>query len=187
MSIFQALRLASVFVIRRSTLIHILIRKELSPAGIRGDSRYQQPIQMEMTLEYWNELGKQMLLITSLLSGFSITVVANLLVSDKKDKLTNRILRSASLSAGCFLVSVFAMVNIVMTTTPGGYIQNVSLDDFQIARVIGMATFILGLFSLCGMISLSGWTKSKKVGVFTTVIGVSTLILIFMTMTRFGS
>lgn len=41
---------------------------------------------MEITLEYWNELGKQTLLITSLLSRFSITVVANLLVSDKNDK-----------------------------------------------------------------------------------------------------
>ena len=142
---------------------------------------------MEMTLEYWNELGKQTLLITSLLSGFSITVVANLLVSDKTDKLTNRILRCATLSAGCFLVSVFAMVNIVMTTTPGGYIQNVSLDDFQVTRVVGMATFMAGLFSLCAMIALSGWTKSRRVGIFTTVVGVATLLLIFVTMTRFGS
>ncbi|WP_299610098.1 hypothetical protein [uncultured Aquimarina sp.] len=142
---------------------------------------------MEMTLEYWNELGKQTLLITSLLSGFSITVVANLLVADKNDKLTNRILKSATLAAGCFLVSVFAMVNIVMTTTPGGYIKDVSLNDFQVARVVGMITFIIGLFSLTTMIALSGWTKSKKVGLFTTIIGILTLLLIFITMTRFGS
>lgn len=140
-----------------------------------------------MTLEYWNELAKQTLLITSLLSGFSITVVANLLVSDKTDKLTNRILKSATLSAGCFLVTVFSMVHIVMTTTPGGYIKNVSIDDFQIARIIGMLTFIVGLFSLSAMIGLSGWTKSKKVGIFTTAIGILTLILIFVTMTRFNA
>ena len=142
---------------------------------------------MEMTLEYWNELGKQTLLITSLLSGFSITVVANLLVSDKNDKLTNRILKSATLSAGCFLVSVFAMVNIIMTTTPGGYIKNVSIDDFHMARVIGMLTFMIGLLSLSVMIALSGWTKSKKVGIYTTAIGILTLLLIFATMVRFGS
>ena len=65
---------------------------------------------MEITLEYWNELAKQTILISSLLSGFSITVVANILVSDKNDKLTNRILKSATLSAGFFLVSVFACV-----------------------------------------------------------------------------
>ena len=140
---------------------------------------------MEMTLEYWNELAKQTLLISSLLSGFSIAVVANVLVSDKNDKLTNRILKSSTLSAGCFLVTVFSMVQIVMTTTPGGFMENVSIRDFQIARIIGMITFMIGLFSLSVMISLSGWTKSKKVGRFTTIIGILSLILIFMTMIRF--
>lgn len=74
-----------------------------------------------------------------------------------------------------------------MTTTPGGYIKNVSIDDFQIARIIGMLTFMLGLFSLSAMIGLSGWTKSKKVGIFTTAIGILTLILIFITMTRINT
>ena len=141
---------------------------------------------MEITLEYWNELAKQTLLITSLLSGFSITIVANLLVSDKNDKLTNRILKSATLSAGCFLVTVFAMVHIIMTTTPGGYIKNVSINDFQNARIIGILTFMIGLFSLSAMIGLSGWTKSKKMGIFTTTIGILTLIFIFIMMTRFN-
>ena len=139
---------------------------------------------MEITLEYWNELAKQTILISSLLSGFSITVVANLLVSDKNDKLTNRILKSAALSAGCFLVTVFAMVQISMMTTTGGYLKDVVAKDFIVPRIIGMLTFMIGLISLTAMISLSGWTKSKKVGRFTTIIGILTLILIFITMTR---
>ncbi len=139
---------------------------------------------MEITLEYWNALASQTILISSLLSGFSIAVVANLLVSDKNDKLTNRILKSATLSAGCFLVSVFAMIQISMMTTPGGYMKAVVAEDFIVPRVIGMVTFMIGLFSLTMMISLSGWTKSKKVGIYTTVIGVLTLLLIFVTMTR---
>ena len=142
---------------------------------------------MEITLEYWNELAKQTLLVSSLISGFSIAIVSNLLVSDKNDKLTNRILKTATLSAGCFLVTVFAMVHIVMATTPGGYVQNVSVDDFLTARIIGMVTFMIGLFSLSTMIALSGWTKSKKVGWFTTVVGVLTILLIFITMTKFSS
>ncbi|WP_299317876.1 hypothetical protein [uncultured Maribacter sp.] len=140
-----------------------------------------------MTIEYWNELAKQTILISSLLSGFSITVVANILVSDKNDKLTNRILKSATLSAGCFLVSVFAMIQISMITTPGGYIKDVVADDFLVARIIGMITFMVGLFSLTAMISLSGWTKSKKIGIFTTTVGILTLLLIFITMTRIST
>jgi len=139
---------------------------------------------MEITLEYWNELAKQTILISSLLSGFSITVVANILVSDKNDKLTNQILKSATLSAGFFLVSVFAMIQISMMTTPGGYLKDVVAKDFIISRVIGMITFMIGLFSLTVMISLSGWTKSKKIGIFTTIVGIITLLLIFTTMTR---
>ena len=137
-----------------------------------------------MTLEYWNELAKQTLLISSLLSGFSITVVANLLMSDKKEKLTNTILKTATSAASCFLVSVFAMVHIVMATTPGGYIKNVTISDFQGARIIGLLTFMIGLFALSTMIALSGWTKSKSVGRFTTAISILTLLLIFLTMTR---
>ena len=91
---------------------------------------------MQITLEYWNELAKQTILISSLLSGFSITVVANLLVSDKNDKLTNRILKSATLSAGCFLVTVFAMVQISMMTTPGGFQEDVTSQDFFLATRI---------------------------------------------------
>ncbi|MEM1327701.1 MAG: hypothetical protein AAGI23_17190 [Bacteroidota bacterium] len=64
---------------------------------------------MEITLDYWNELAKQTTLVSSLLSGFSITVVANLLMSDKSDRLTNRILVTATLSTACFLVAVFAI------------------------------------------------------------------------------
>lgn len=141
---------------------------------------------MEISIEYWNELGKQMLLITSLLSGFSITIVANLLVSDKNDKLTNKILKTATLSAGCFLVGVFAMVNLIMTTTPGGFIEQVTLADFQVSRWVGVGSFLVGLCSLCMMIGLSGWTKSKKVGIYTTVVAILTLVLIFVAMTRFN-
>jgi hypothetical protein len=137
---------------------------------------------MEITLEYWNTLANQTILISSLLSGFSIAIVANLLVSDKKDKLTNMILIPATLSAGCFLVTVFAMIQISMATTPGGILKEVVASDFFIPRLIGQSTFMIGLFSLTIMISLSGWTKSRKIGIFTTAVGVLTLLLIFVTM-----
>lgn len=139
---------------------------------------------MEITLTYWNELAKQTILVSSLLCGFSITVMANLLVSDRKDRLMNRILKSATLTAACFLVAVFAMIQISMITTPGGYLKNVVANDFIMPRIIGVVTFTIGLISLTVMISLSGWTKSKRIGIYTTSIGVMALLLIFMTMVR---
>jgi len=85
---------------------------------------------MEMTLEYWNSLADQTMLISALLGGFSIAIVANIIVSDKNNKLTNRLLKTATVSASCFLVSVFAMTKILMMTTEGGYLKNVTANDF---------------------------------------------------------
>ena len=141
---------------------------------------------MQITLEYWNSLAQQLVLINTLLSGFSIAIVANLIVSDREDKLTVNILKVATISAGCFLVSLFSMSQISMITTPGGYLQNVNENDFFMPRMIGIVSFMFGLFSLTVMIALSGWTKSRSTGRFTTLVSAIMFILIMMTMVKVG-
>ncbi len=80
------------------------------------------------------------------------------------------------LSACLFLISVFAMTNIIMMTTEG-YPRKVLESDLSLPRGIGSFSFFLGIISLLTMIAMSGWTKSKKMGIFTTIVGIITLIL----------
>lgn len=72
---------------------------------------------MEITFEYWNKLADQIVTISSLLAGFSIAVIANILVSDIGTKLMKRIMVAASLAASCFLVTVFAMTKLLLMST----------------------------------------------------------------------
>ena len=137
-----------------------------------------------MSLEYWNSLANQVILISALLSGFSIAIVANVIVSDNKNKYANRILKTATIAAGSFLVSVFAMTKIALLTTPGAYLKHITENDFMMPRIIGIITFMIGLFALSALIGYSGWIKSKKIGIFTTIVGVVTLILILLTMIK---
>jgi len=132
---------------------------------------------LELSLEYWNELAHQLLLISSLLSGFSIAVVANLLVYKSKSRITINILKTATIAAGCFLIAVFALFNIMMMTTKG-YPFKVVENDLTLPRIIGVLTFVLGIISLSVVISLAGWTKSKSTGIFTTIVGFLTLVAI---------
>jgi len=131
----------------------------------------------EVSFEYWNKLADQTILVSSLLSGFSITVVANLLVAELNTRLLNTIMVFATLSATFFLITVFGMTNLLLMTT-AGYPFPVVSEDLFYPRVIGSIFFFLGIISLLVMISLSGWTKSKKMGMFTTILGVLALILI---------
>ena len=135
----------------------------------------------EITFEYWNKLAEQTITISSLLGGFSIAVIANLLVSDVNTKLSKTIMVVSTLAASFFLITVFAMTNILMKTTVG-YPFKVVDNDLFLPRVLGSISFFLGIVSLIAMISLAGWAKSKKMGRFTTIVGIMTLILIlFMT------
>ena len=69
------------------------------------------------------------------------------------------------------------MTSIIVRTTVG-YPIKVSGDDLMFPRLIGFVSFLFGIISLISIISLSGWTKSKKMGQFTTIIGILSLILI---------
>lgn len=135
-----------------------------------------------MTFEYWNKLADQTIMISSLLGGFSIAVIANLLVSEMNTRLSKSIMIASTLAASFFLVTVFAMTKLLMMTT-NGYPLKVIESDLMLPRIVGMISFLLGIMSLISMISLAGWTKSKKMGQFTTAVGILTFIIILIMIT----
>lgn len=140
---------------------------------------------IEMTFEYWNKLAHQIILISSLLSGFSIAVIANILVHDSNDRIVIYILKTATVAAGCFLVSVFAMTEILMITTPG-YPMKVTEGDLFMPRIVGIITYMLGIMGLSTVISLVGWTKSRSTGIFTTAVGLFIFMMIVIISTKWG-
>jgi hypothetical protein len=137
---------------------------------------------VEMSFEYWNKLADQIIVISSLLGGFSIAVVANLLVSDANTRLFNNIMKAAVLAASFFLVSLFAMTKVLMMTTDG-FPFKITEGAIKIPSLVGGISFILGIMSLVTLIALAGWTKSKQMGIFTTVVGIFAFILIVLMLT----
>jgi len=136
----------------------------------------------EITFEYWNKLAEQTITISSLLGGFSIAVIANFLVSETKTRLTNNIMAASTLAASFFLITVFAMTKLLMMTTDGYPIKVVD-NDLLLPRIIGVITFLFGIISLLTMVSMAGWTKSRKMGIFTTTIGILTFLFILIMLT----
>jgi len=135
----------------------------------------------EIPLEYWNKLASQFIMISSLLSGFSIAVTANLLVNEANNRITNYILKATTIASGCFLVTVFAMTKMLMITTQG-YPYNIAESDLNLPKTFGIVTLLIGIISLSIVIALSGWTKSKRIGIFTTIVGILTFLMILMTL-----
>ncbi len=133
----------------------------------------------EISFEYWNKLANQVITISSLLGGFSIAIIANLLVSQAETRLIKVIMVASTLAGSFFLVTIFAMTKLLLMTTPG-YPFNVISTDLDFPRWVGSVSFFLGVLSLITMISLAGWTKSKRMGRITTGLGILTLIFILL-------
>ncbi|MCH6233372.1 hypothetical protein [Cognataquiflexum rubidum] len=132
--------------------------------------------------EYWNKLANQVITISSLLGGFSIAIIANILVSQNDSRLVKIIMLVSTLAGSFFLVTIFAMTKLLLMTTDG-YPFQVAERDLALPRLLGTISFFMGILSLITMISLSGWTKSKRMGRITTGLGILTFILILLMMT----
>ena len=132
--------------------------------------------------EYWNKLANQVITISSLLGGFSIAIIANILVSQNDSRLVKIIMLVSTLAGSFFLVTIFAMTKLLLMTTDG-YPFQVAERDLALPRLLGTISFFLGVFSLITMISLAGWTKSKMMGRISTGLGILTFILILLMMT----
>ncbi|WP_321282263.1 hypothetical protein [Marinifilum fragile] len=134
---------------------------------------------LELEPEYLNKIANQLIVISSLLSGFSIAVMANILVSNTEKRISNHILKVTTVAAACFLITLFAMTKILLMTT-NGFPFKVENADLALPKIIGFIAFILGIIALSVLIALSGWTKSRRTGIFTTIIGVLTFIAILV-------
>jgi hypothetical protein len=129
----------------------------------------------QLSPDYWNTLASQLIVISSLLAGFSLSLIFSL--ADDKSKTMNYLFRAATTGTASFLVSIFAMTKILMLTNKG-FPYKITEESLIFSRVIGMISFIIGILSIVAILTLSGWIKSGNSKKYTTIIGILTLILI---------
>lgn len=97
----------------------------------------------EITFEYWNKLADQIIMISSLLGGFTIAVIANLLVSEVNTRLFKNIMIVSTLTASFFLISVFACLGILFSIMrwPMNAFNEIGLPILIIVGIIGFMKY----------------------------------------------
>ena len=134
---------------------------------------------IELPLSSVNELAKQIVFISTFLGGFSITLLGTLILSDKEGRLIRAIIVSTAVSALAFIVAILAMTNLIMVSTEG-YPFPVDPSALGTGRIVGTLCLFVGVFTLMFTIALSGWVRSKRLGIITTTLGVLTLIALLL-------
>lgn len=119
------------------------------------------------------ERTQQLILLSAFLGGFSATFLAAILTIEAKKKVTDWIVCISAASSCCFIVA--AVTNIALVN--GLQIEE-SLETLSRLKIISSLGMISGIFALLICIGLSGWIRSRKIGLVTASFSLIATIIV---------
>jgi len=134
---------------------------------------------LTLSNDYINALATQIIFISVFLGGFSATLLVTLLVADNEHKMMKVLIVSSASAAILFIIATFAMTKLVMVTTPGFPLE-IDENEMIRARVFGVLAHIGGILALMFTIGASGWLRSRRLGIATTMLGATGFIAIIV-------
>ncbi len=139
-----------------------------------------------LPLSYLAEIAQQLSLLSTFLGGFAAAFFATLLVESSTKKSAGWSIGCAAIAASCFIVAVisFVMITIVLhPEVPNNVSEGSSIGR---ARAVGFIGFALGVYALLLSVGISGWIRSRKLGMITSVTAGLSVILVSWAFAGFG-
>lgn len=123
--------------------------------------------------------------LTSILAGFSITIVIELVSSGKRGRLASFVTGAFIFAAAILVATTVSFVMMVaLSGSPVGLPHPPSLETLMSVGVaLGNLTFLALIAFLAG-IGMVGWMHSKPIGILSTITSVLALIFVVWTTLR---
>ena len=118
---------------------------------------------------------EQLTLVSALLGGFAFTFLGAILSKNDNSRLTSVMIVISALTATMFFLCTLGWA--LFGKTPIESLNELNINKHKYLFKI----FVLGIFLFNVLLGMSGWIRSKYVGIVTTIIGVFALIsLLFL-------
>ncbi len=132
----------------------------------------------EINNNYFMDLAAQLSYMSAFLGGFSATILVTLLVSDNTKRITNWIVLFSTVAACSFIVATLSFITAGIMVHPNAPESVRDEAALTIARTVSSYSLLAGIITLLLGIGLSGWLRSKKLGIMTSSIAGIGLILV---------
>ncbi len=139
-----------------------------------------------LPLDYLAEIARQIAFLSAFLGGFAATFLATLLMVDSPRKVAGWAIGAAAFAATLFIVAVIASVMLAVVLQPNVPERVASVASIGHARTVSGAGFILGLYALLLSLGLSGWIRSRGVGIATALAAGLGAVMVTWGLTGFG-
>ena len=122
--------------------------------------------------------------VSAFLGGISATILVTIIVFTSSKKSVNWIVSSSAIAACSLLIAVVASWRLLIILHPE-FPMPVDQGIVKVLWVGMLLGYSLGFLSLLASIGLSGWIRSKRDGIITSVIAIVAM-LFFVFATPFG-
>lgn len=130
------------------------------------------------------EFFRQFAFVSSLLGGFSLAFFGTLLSAAKEHRIVGPAAALALAASACFLIVTLG--NTFAASIAAGMAASARFPAAIMAHQGPLSIlFLLGVLLLLGSFGAAGWTRSRKLGLATSVIALLTLIGVIWVMRPF--
>jgi len=133
----------------------------------------------ELHPEYLAALARQFGFLGAFLGGMSATLFVTLLTLAKPSKVVRWAIGLAAVAATAFIVTAYMSVGVIANSHPNAPPEMAGNSIFAV-QILMSISFGIGSLSLLGAIGVSGWTRSKALGIVTTTAAVIAAIPLFL-------
>jgi len=133
-----------------------------------------------LNAEFLGEMGRQVAVVSAFLGGFAATFLGILLQSPNSRRHVGWAAGAAAVASASFILAVMSWGLLAVSVHPGappGLAKTTLLLQFRILRFV---TFAVGIYSILLSLGLSGWIRSRQLGIVTSVAAFVSAVIVLL-------
>ncbi|HEY4282799.1 MAG TPA: hypothetical protein VGM62_06995 [Chthoniobacterales bacterium] len=132
-----------------------------------------------MNVEFVGEVARQITSVSAFLGGFAATFLGILLQSQSTRRHVSWAAGAAAIASALFMIAVIAGTLMTIVVNPAAP-QNMATPEFlPWARKVMIGSFGLGIYANLLSLGLSGWIRSRSLGLVTSIAALVSAIVVW--------
>jgi hypothetical protein len=131
-----------------------------------------------LNVEFLAEIGRQIASLSAFLGGFAATFLGILLQSPSARRHVGWAAGAAAVASASFILAVISGTALAIVFHPGAPAGIAKPDFVPQVRTLIMVTFAIGIYSILLSLGLSGWIRSRQLGLVTSVAALIAAVIV---------
>ena len=122
-----------------------------------------------LNAEFLGETGRQIAFVSAFLGGFAATFLGILLQSPNSRRHVGWAAGAAAVASASFILAVISGTTLALVMHPGAPPGIAKPTFLPQVRSLILVAFTCGIYSILLSLGLSGWIRSRQLGIVTSV------------------